>query len=151
MASKRKGKEVEGSSSGAGKRQAAIQNHGIDFKDVEQWNRYKTLISRPISACRYPNNGAMNTLGIKDDMVRILNNLGLVQLLRPMRGFENFTYEFFSSLSFTKDNSKTDNPNHKVSFRLLNVDYEMFLETFFLDLGLANAGYIHDSWDHTLK
>jgi len=72
-------------------------------------------------------------------------------MLRPMRGFENFTYVFLSSLSFTKDRSKTDNPNQRVFFRLLNVDFEMSLEKNFLDMGLANAGYIHDSWDHTLK
>ena len=84
-------------------------------------------------------------------MVRLLDNLGWVEMLKPMRGFENFTYEFLSSLSFTEDRSKSDNPNHRVSFRLLNVDYEMSLEHFSNDLGLANAGYIHDSWDHTLR
>jgi len=72
-------------------------------------------------------------------------------MLRPMRGFENFTYEFLSSLSFTKDRSKSDNPNHRVYFWFLNVDYEMSLESFCNDIGLADAGYIHDSWDHTLK
>jgi len=72
-------------------------------------------------------------------------------MLRPMRGFENFTYEFLSSLSFTKDRSKSDNPNHRVSFQLLKVDYEMSLEKFCLEMGLVNAGYIHDSWDHTLR
>jgi len=56
-----------------------------------------------------------------------------------------------SSISFTKDRSKTDNPDHKVAFRLLNVDYEMSLEAFCSELGLANAGYIHDSWDQTLR
>ena len=56
-----------------------------------------------------------------------------------------------SSISFTKDRSKTDNPDHKVAFRLLNVDYEMSLEAFCLELGLANAGYIHDSWDQSLR
>jgi len=63
-------------------------------------------------------------------MLRLLGNLGLVEMLKPMRGFENFTYEFLSSISFTKDKSKTDNPKHRVAFRLLNVDYEMSLEDF---------------------
>jgi hypothetical protein len=44
-----------------------------------------------------------------------------------------------------------DNPNHRVSFRLLNIDYEMSLEAFCSKLGLVNAGYIHDSWDQSLK
>jgi hypothetical protein len=49
MASKGKGKEVEGSGSGAGKIQATVQNNNIEFKDVNQRNRYKTLFSKPIS------------------------------------------------------------------------------------------------------
>jgi len=72
-------------------------------------------------------------------------------MLRPMRGFENFTYEFLSSIAFTKDKSKPDNPDHRVSFWLLNNDYEMSLEKFCQTMGFANAGFIHDSWDHNLK
>jgi len=68
-----------------------------------------------------------------------------------MRGFENFIYEFLRSLSFIKDWSKSDNPNHRVFFRLLNVDYEMSLENFCLEMGFGNSGFIHDSWDHNLK
>jgi len=151
MAPKRKGNEIETLGSGASKKQEAVCNHRIEFKDPKKRNRYKSLISRPISSCRYPDIGTMNTLGIRDHVIRLLNNLGLVEMLRPMQGFENFTYEFLSSLSFTKNKSKTDNPNHRVSFRLLNVDYEIYSEAFCLDLGLANAAYIHDSWDQTLK
>jgi len=77
MALKRKGKEVEGSRRGAGKRQAAVYNHRIEFKDADQRNRYKTLVSKIISACRYLDSGAMNTLGIRDNVVRLLNNLGM--------------------------------------------------------------------------
>jgi hypothetical protein len=77
MASKRKGKEVEGSGSGTGKRQVAVQNQHIEFKDADQRNRYKTLVSKTISSCRYTDSGAMNTLGIRDNVVRLLNNLGM--------------------------------------------------------------------------
>ena len=38
-----------------------------------------------------------------------------------------------------------------VSFRLLNIDFEMSLENFCLEMGFANAGFIHDSWNHDLK
>jgi len=99
-----------------------VRNHSIEFKDAEQRNRFKTLISKPMSACRYPDNNVMIKLGIRDNMVRLLNTLGWVELVRPMRGFENFTYEFLSPLSFTKDRSRSDYPNHRVPFRLLNVD-----------------------------
>ena len=72
-------------------------------------------------------------------------------MLRPMKGFENFTYEFLSSIAFTKERVNFDNPDHRVSFRLMNIDYEMSLENFFLEMGFANAGFIHDSWNHDLK
>jgi len=104
-----------------------------------------------MSACRYSDSGAMKTLCIRDNVVRLLDTIGWVELLRPMRGFENFTYEFLSSLAFTKDKSKTDNPNHIVFFRLLNNDYEMSLENFCENLGFANAGFVHDSWNRNLK
>jgi len=34
---------------------------------------------------------------------KLLGNLGWIEMLRPMRGFENFTYEFLSFIAFTKD------------------------------------------------
>jgi len=130
MASKRKGKEIAGSRDSAGKKKATVQNHGIEFKDAEQRKRYNVLVSKPMFACRYPNIGAMNRLGIKDNVVRLLDTLGWVEMLRPMRGFENFTYEFLISIAFTKDKSKSVNSDHRVSFLILNNDYEMSLEIF---------------------
>jgi len=42
---------------------------------------------------------------------RLLNNLGWVEMLRPVKGFENFTYEFLSSIAFKKDRLNFDNPD----------------------------------------
>jgi len=113
MASKRKSKEIEGSGSGASRKQSSVWNHGIEFKDPKQRNRYKSLISRTISLCRYPDVNAMDKLGIDEHVIRLLNRLGLVEMLKPIRGFENFTYEFLSSLAM--DRSKTDNPVHRIA------------------------------------
>jgi len=63
-------------------------------------------------------------------VVRLLNKLEWVEMLRPMKGFENFTYEFLTSIAFTKYRMNFDNPDHRVSFRLMNIDYEMSLENF---------------------
>jgi len=68
-----------------------------------------------------------------------------------MKGIKNFTYEFLSSIAFKKDRLNFDNPDHKVSFRLMNIDYEMSLENFCLEMGFTNAGFIHDSWNHDQK
>jgi len=93
----------------------------------------------------------MKKLGIRDNAYRLLSNLGWVEMLRSMKGFENFTYEFLSSIAFKKDRLNFDNPDHKVSFQLMNIDYEMSLENFSLEMGFANAGFNHDSWNHDLK
>jgi len=61
----------------------------------------------------------MNKLGIRDNAYRLLSNLGWVAMLKPMKGFENFTYEFLSSIAFMKDRLNFDNPDHRVSFRLM--------------------------------
>jgi len=152
MASKRDGKEVENSSGGPPpKKQEPTKNHGIKFKDNKQRDRYKVLISKPLHACRYPDSYSLNVLGIRDNVFNLLRNLGWVDMLRPMRGFENFTYEVLSSIVFTKDRLNFDNPNHRVFFWLMNIDYEMSIQKFCDEMGYANAGYIHDSWNHDLR
>jgi len=152
MAPKRSGNETGSSSGGpSSKRQAPAKNHDIHFKDNKQRDRYKTLISKPLHPCWYPDSYSLNVLGIRDNVFKLLGNLGWIEMLRPMRGFEHFTYEFLSSIAFTNDRMNFDNPNHRVSFRLLNVDYEMSLEHFCLEMDVANAGFIRDSWNHDLK
>jgi len=152
MASRRIGKETGSSSGGPpSKRQATPRNHDIEFNTPEQWSRYKSLLSKHLHPCRYPDSYSMNKLRIRDNAYRLLSNLGWVEMLRPMKGFENFTYEFLSSIAFKNDRLNFDNPDHRVSFRLMNIDYEMSLENFCLEMGFANAGFIHDSWNHDLK
>jgi len=152
MAPKRSGKETRSSFGGpSSKRQAPTKNHGIQFKDNKQRDRYKALISKPLHPCRYPDSYYLNVLEIRDNVFKLLGNLGWIDMLRPMRELENFTYEFLSSIAFTKDRLNFDNPNHRVSLRLMNIDYEMSLENFCLETDFANAGFIHDSWNHDLK
>jgi hypothetical protein len=152
MASRRSGKEPASSSGGPpSKKRAPAKNHGIAFKDINQKERYKALISKPLHPCRYPDSHTLNVLEIRDNAFNLLNRLGWGEMLKPMRGYENFTYEFLSSIQFKKDKLNLDDPDHRVSFRLLNIDYEMSLEIFCNEMGFANAGFIHDSWNQALK
>jgi hypothetical protein len=152
MASRRSGKEPARSSGGPPpKRQAQEKNHGIKFKDNKQRDRYKILISKPLHPSRYPDSHSLNMLGIRDIVYRLLGNLSWIEMLRPMRGYENFTYEFLSSIVFITDRFNFDNPNHRVVFPLMNIDYDMSFHHFCDALGFANEGYIHDSWDQSLK
>jgi len=152
MASRKMGKETKSSPGGPpSKGQATPRNHDIEFNTLEQRSRYKSLLSKPLHPCRYPDSYSMNKLGIRDNAYRLLSNLGWVEMLRPMKGFENFTYELLSSIAFKKYRLNFDNPDHRVSFRLMNIDYEMSLENFCFEMGFANAGFIHDFWNHDLK
>ena len=152
MTPKRTRKETGSSSGGPpSKSQAPTKNHGIQFKGNKQKDRYKALISKPLHPCRYPDSHTLNVLGIRDNVFRLLGNLGWVDMLRPVRGFKNFTYEFLSSIAYKKDRLDLDNPDHRASFQLMNIDYEMSLENFCLEMDFANAGFIHDSWNHDLK
>jgi len=65
MAPKRLGKEVASSSDGGDKRQATPKNHGITFSTPEQRSRYKSLLSKPLHPCRYPDDYDMNRLGLE--------------------------------------------------------------------------------------
>jgi len=67
--------KIVGSDDDAGRKKSTAMNHGIEFKDAKQMNRYKTLVSRHISAWRYPDSNTIITLGIRDTMVRLLNTL----------------------------------------------------------------------------
>jgi len=69
--------EIEGSGRGASRKQSTVRNHGIEFKDPEQRNMYKSLISRTISPCRYPDVNAMDRLGIEEHVIRLLHNTTL--------------------------------------------------------------------------
>jgi hypothetical protein len=114
-------------------------------------DRYKILISKPLDPSRYPDSHSLNMLELRDDVYRLLGRLGWTDMSKPMRGYENFTYEFLSSIVFTKDKLNFANPNHRVSFRHLNIDYDMSLQHFCDALGFPNDGYIHDSWDPSPK
>ena len=98
---KRKGEEGE---------RICPRNKSNRFKS-EQRSRYKSLLSKPLHPCRYLDSHSLNKLGIRDNVFRLLNNLGWVEMLRPVKGFENFTYEFLSSIAFKKDRLNFDNPN----------------------------------------
>jgi hypothetical protein len=152
MASRRSGKKPASSFGGPPlKKQAQAKNHGIQFRDNKQRDRYKILISKPLHPSRYPDSHTLNMLELSADVYRLIGRLGWTDLLKPMRVYENFTYEFLNSIIFTKNKLDFDNPKHRVSFWLMNVNYDMSLQHFCDTLGFANEGYIHDSWDPSLK
>jgi hypothetical protein len=57
------GKKIVGSDDDAGRKKSTLCNHGIHFQDDKQRSRYKSLISKLIYACRYPDVNVMDKLG----------------------------------------------------------------------------------------
>ncbi|KEH16297.1 hypothetical protein MTR_0242s0050 [Medicago truncatula] len=104
--------------------------------------RLKNFYVGKTGCYRYPDPYSLVVLGIEENVFNLLGNLGWVEMLRPMRGFQNFTYEFLSSIEFKKDKLNFDNPDHRVSFRLLNTDYEMSLVPF----GVGKSSFIEPVW-----
>jgi hypothetical protein len=93
MASRRTGKEPARSQGGPpSKKQAQVKNHGIQFKDNSQRDRYKILLFKTLHPSRYPDSYDLNVLGLKDDVFRLIGRLGWTDMLEPMRGYENFPY-----------------------------------------------------------
>ena len=141
MASRRSGKKPASSFGGPpSKKQAQAKNHGIQFRDNKQRDRYKILISKPLHPSRYPDSHTLNMLELSADVYRLIGRLGWTDLLKPMRVYENFTYEFLNSIIFTKNKLDFDNPKHRVSFWLMNVNYDMSLQHFCDTLGFMILG-----------
>jgi hypothetical protein len=77
VAPKRSGKEVASSSGGPqAKKKAPAENHGIQFQDNTHRDRYKVLTSKPLHPCQYPDSHRLNMLGIRDNVYKLLGNLG---------------------------------------------------------------------------
>ncbi|KEH22050.1 hypothetical protein MTR_7g029380 [Medicago truncatula] len=64
-ASKRKGEDIEASGRGASKKQSTARNHGIQFNDSEQRNRY-------------PDVNALDRLEIDEHVIRLLNKFTIL-------------------------------------------------------------------------
>jgi hypothetical protein len=61
------GKKIVGSDDDAGRKKSTLRNHGIHFKDDKQRSRYTSLISKLISACRYPDVNVVDRLRDRND------------------------------------------------------------------------------------
>jgi hypothetical protein len=108
--------------------------------------RYNKLLNSGISLYRYPGSRALEALGIKDNIMTLLGNIGWNDFVGETHyTFETFTLEFMSSICFVHDRENVTDPKHTVSFSLGNVEYNMLLTEFCDKMGFASAGLIHVS------
>lgn len=101
---------------------------------------------------RYPDYFSFSTLGLENNERMLFNNVGWTEFMEvACCTYEGLTLEFLSSLNFYDDKINVLNPNHTLSFRLLNVDFELTLSNFCELLGFENVGAIHDSKNPATK
>jgi hypothetical protein len=90
---------------------------------------------------RYPDSRALDALGIKDNVMALLCNIGWNDFVgEPHYTFETTTLEFMSTICFVQDREKST-----VSFSLGKVEYNMSLTEFCDKMGFASTGFIHVS------
>lgn len=78
----------------------------IVFKNGAQRRRYEILAQKEVVLSIYPNGPTMTTLGIRDSVMYLLNQLGwdTFAVRKRFSTYRVLTLEFLSSLSY--------NPNH---------------------------------------
>jgi len=77
--------------------------------------RYNKLLNRGISRNRYPDSHAIEALGIKDNVMALLGNIGWNDFVgKTHYTFETFTLEFMSTICFVQDRENVTNPKHTV-------------------------------------
>jgi len=114
--------------------------------NVHEKATYKTLLNRGISLNRYPDPHALKALGIRNNVMSLICNIGWIDLVGcPHYTFTTLTLEFLSTLYFVQDKKSASNPEYNVSFCLGNMQYNMSLSEFCDRMGFASAGLIHTS------
>jgi hypothetical protein len=87
MASRRSGKKPASSFGGPpSKKQAQAKNHGIQFRDNKQRDRYQILISKPLHPSRYPDSHTLNMLELSADVYRLIGRLGWTDFVETYAG-----------------------------------------------------------------
>ena len=89
------------SSTAARNRRGDENAHGITFTKPEHRERYHVLIKRRLIPPRYICEATLNRLGIKDEVYRMFQNIGLLPfMLFEAPTYEGLTFEFLSSVDF---------------------------------------------------
>lgn len=78
--------------------------HNIVFDDDEQAKRYSILIKCKLTPTRYMCEQTLSTLGLKSEVDRLFNNIGLLDFMqRDVPTYKCITIEFLSTLTFKLD------------------------------------------------
>jgi len=136
------------SSSGTscGKLKTGRPNERGIILNVHEKATYKTLLNRGIALNRYPDPHALKALGIRNNVMSLIRNIGWIELIgQPHYTFTTLTLEFLSTLYFVQDKANARNPEYSVSFCLGNMQYNMSLIEFYHRMGFPSTGLIHTS------
>jgi hypothetical protein len=151
MTSKRKAIDAAGSSNGKKKKGSANELR-IILSTKSEKTRFNKLAHREIQPNRYLDPDALDALGIEADVMTLINNIGWTEFVgKTHYTYETITREFLSTLSFLQDRDNVTDPEHMVSFSLVNVEFSMSLKEFYDKMGFASAELIHGSHNEATK
>lgn len=118
---------------------------GIQFGDDRQEEKNEKLVHRKIVPIRYVDWETLETLELEDNVRALLQVVGWDNFMANQSNtYVGLTLEFLSSFIFHEDRSNLYNPNHYMTFRLFNTEYQLSLTKFCEGFNWRNEGHIHD-------
>jgi len=139
--SKRKAVADDVGSSTRKRKKGKTNELGLILNTSSDMSRYNNHLYRDIALSRYPDEFTLLKLGIENNVMTLLHNIGWTQFIgTKYYTHKKVTIEFLSTITFIKDK---DNPQVKFSFS--NNEFNMSLTEFNTKMGFASEGLIHTS------
>lgn len=100
------------------------QPPNIEYRDREQQSRVEKLAQLPINPTRFPHDGTMARLNMKQDIISLFKNIGLQHFITcSWPTYERLTLEFLSSL-----NANDLEHGNMIQFRMHNMEFQLSLD-----------------------
>ena len=114
-----------------------------DNDDGQQLQKYTKFYTRSVVPTKYISSECLETLGMTDSIVLMLNNTGLTSLCtNPCPTYEPLVLEFLSSFSYT---TPVDDPytTGTANFRMFNQEYSLDQERVAELLSFTRGEHVH--------
>ena len=116
---------------------------GIEFTENFNTNRFRRLKNREIQSTKWACPTILNQLGMTDDFNLLCNRVGLLTFVfQDQPTYRRLTLEFLSTLKHTVGNFYRNEQefegSDKITFRLMNKDYNIMLTEWCNYFGFVN-------------
>lgn len=113
---------------------------GVTFRGRAHMRKFEELAEREMYPTYYANSLAMNTLGLKESVLYLLNQIGweTTPILRQYVTYRRLTLEFLSSLVYLPHHGKGITRG-MIRFRLFNMEHQYNIREFATLLGFPTS------------